>query len=139
TGTLTVAGQTFTLTQDGAGNPPPGNRVVRVGQSGGAPGGQASVPIELVAQGDENALGFSLSFEPAVLSNPQAALGADASGATLNTNTSQVGGGRLGLAISLPSGQKFGAGARQVAVVTFTIAGGASDGSTQVGFGDQPI
>src|SRR5262249_59940915 len=103
TGTLTVAGQTFTLTQEGAGNPQPGNRVVRVGQAGGAPGGQVSVPIELVAQGDENALGFSLSFDPAVLGNPQAGLGGDASGATLNTNTSQVGGGRLGVALSLPS------------------------------------
>ncbi|HKQ80323.1 MAG TPA: S8 family serine peptidase, partial [Blastocatellia bacterium] len=51
TGTLTVAGQTFTLTQDGAGDPQPGNRVVRVGQAGGAPGGQVGVPIELVAQG----------------------------------------------------------------------------------------
>ncbi len=139
TGTLTVAGQTFTLTQEGAGNPQPGNRVVRVGQAGGSPGGQVSVPIELVAQGDENALGFSLTFDPAVLGNPQAALGSDASGATLNPNTSQVGSGRLGLALSLPFGQKFSAGARQIVVVTFTIASGASGSSTPVGFGDQPI
>ncbi|HKQ79714.1 MAG TPA: hypothetical protein VJ810_38830, partial [Blastocatellia bacterium] len=75
----------------------------------------------------------------AILGNPQAALGGDASGATLNTNTSQVGGGRLGVAVSLPSGQKFSAGARQIVVVTFSIAGGASASSTQVGFGDQPI
>ncbi|GEM_PF-1879959 len=139
TGTLTVAGQTFTLTQEGAGNPQPGNRVVRVGQAGGAPGGQVSVPIELVAQGDENALGFSLTFDPAVLGNPQAALGSDASGATLNPNTSQVGSERLGIVISLPFGQKFSAGARQIVVVTFTISSGASGSSTQVGFGDQPI
>jgi uncharacterized protein (TIGR03437 family) len=139
TGTLTVAGQTFTLTQEGSGNPQPGNRVVRVGQAGGSPGGQVSVPIELVAQGDENALGFSLTFDPAVLGNPQAALGSDASGATLNPNTSQVASGRLGLALSLPFGQKFSAGARQIVVVTFTIASGASASSTQVGFGDQPI
>src|SRR5262249_38082427 len=118
-GTLTVAGQTFTLTQDGAGNPQPGNRLVRVGQAGGSPGAQVSVPIELVAQGDENALGFSLSFDPSVLGNPQAALGGDASGATLNTNTGQAGAGRLGIALSLPFGQKFSPGSRQIAVVTF--------------------
>jgi hypothetical protein len=139
TGTLTVAGQTFTLTQEGVGNPPPGNRVVRTGQAGGSLGGQVSVPIELLAQGDENALGFSLTFDPAVLGNPQAALGSDASGATLNANTSQVGSGRLGLALSLPFGQKFSAGARQIVVVNFTIASGASASFTPIGFGDQPI
>src|SRR5262249_19959864 len=88
---------------------------------------------------DENALGFSLTFEPAVLGNPQAALGSDAAGATLNTNTSQAGSGRLGIALSLPSGQKFNAGTRQIVVVSFAISGGASTSSTQVGFGDQPI
>ncbi len=139
TGTLTVAGQTFTLTQEGAANPQPDTRLARIGQAGGAPGGQISVPIELVAQGDENALGFSITFDPAVLDNPQAALGSEAAGATLKTNTSQVGAGSLGVALSLPSGAKFSAGARQVAVVTFSIAGDASAGLTQVGFGDQPI
>src|SRR5262249_55824660 len=105
TGTLTVAGQTFTLTQDGVGNPQPGNRVVRVGQAGGAPGGQASVPIELVAQGDESALGFSVNFDPAQLRFVSAVAGKDASGATLNVNSSQAANGRLGLALALPAGQ----------------------------------
>ena len=119
--------------------PPAGNRVVRVGQASGSPGGVVGVPIELVAQGDENALGFSLTFDPAVLGNPQATLGSDASGATLNANTSQVGGGRLGIALSLPFGQKFNAGARQVVVVNFAIASGTSASSTPINFGDQPI
>ena len=87
-------------------------RAVRAGNASGSPGGQVSVPIELLAQGDENALGFSLTFDPAILGNPQAALGSDASGATLNANTSQIGSGRLGVALSLPFGQKFSAGAR---------------------------
>ncbi|HQR36614.1 MAG TPA: NF038122 family metalloprotease [Blastocatellia bacterium] len=118
---------------------PGGNRVVRVGQTGGSPGGQVGVPVELVAQGDETALGFSLTFDPAVLNNPQAALGNDAAGATLNANTGQVGSGRLGIALSLPSGQKFNAGTRQIVVVTFAIAAGAAGSSTPVGFADQPI
>jgi uncharacterized protein YneR len=140
-----AASFTVTATVSGGGGPTPtptpgpGNRIVRVGQAGGAPGGQVSLPIELVAQGDENALGFSLTFDPAVLGNPQAAPGSDASGATLNANTSQAASGRLGLALSLPFGQKFSAGTRQIVVVNFTIAGGASGGSTPVGFGDQPI
>ncbi len=114
-------------------------RLVRAGQSSGAPGGQVSVPIELVAQGDENALGFSLTFDPAALGKPQAATGNDAAGATLNTNASQLGQGRLGIALSLPFGQKFSAGARQIVVVSFTIAGGGTASSTPIGFGDQPV
>jgi hypothetical protein len=116
-----------------------GNRAVRVGQASGSPGGQVSVPIELVAQGDENALGLSLTFDPAVLGNPQAALGRDAAGATLNTNTSQLGQGRLGIALAAPTGQKFNAGARQIVVVNFTIASNVAANSTPIGFGDQPI
>jgi hypothetical protein len=129
-----ISNADFTITGGGG-----GNRVVRVGQAGGAPGGQVSVPIELVAWGDENALGFSLTFDPAILSNPQVTPGSDAPGATLNANNRQTGSGRLGIALSLPFGQKFSAGARQIVVVTFTIASSASANSTPVGFGDQPI
>jgi uncharacterized protein (TIGR03437 family) len=96
------------------------------------------VPIELVSQGDENALGFSLTFDSAVLSNPQAALGSGAGGGSLNVNASQAASGRLGLSLSLPTGQTFQAGARQIAVVTFTIAASAAN-ATQIGFGDQPV
>ncbi len=133
--TATVGGGTPTPTP----TPQPGNRIVRVGQASGSPGGMVSVPIELIAQGDENALGFSLTFDPAVLSNPQAIPGSDASAATLNTNISQIGSGRLGIALSLPFGQRFIVGTRQIVVVHFAIASGVSASSTQVGFGDQPI
>ncbi len=132
-------GPTPTPTPNPTPTPPAGNRLVRMGQAGGSPGGMVGVPIELVAQGDENALGFSLTFDPAVLSNPQANLGSDAAGATLNANNGQLGSGRLGIALSLPFGQKFTAGTRQIVVVNFAIANSASASSTQVGFGDQPI
>lgn len=131
---------TVTATVTGAGAPSPvGNRIVRVGQAGGAPGGAVTVPIELVAQGDENAIGFSLTFDPAALSNPQAAIGGDANGATLNVNTNQLMHGRLGVALSLPLGQKFSAGVRQIAIVNFTVASGANANSTPIDFGDLPV
>src|SRR5262249_24363700 len=72
------AAQTFTI------NPPTTPRIVRVVNSGGAPGAGVSVPIELVSQGDENAIGFSLSYPAATLGNPQTALGADAATGLLN-------------------------------------------------------
>jgi uncharacterized protein (TIGR03437 family) len=85
-----------------------------------------------------NALGFSLNFDPAILGNPRAAIGSDTAGAILNVNSSQVTQGRLGIALALPSGQRFALGARQVAVITFNVAN-TNAASTRVDFGDAPI
>jgi uncharacterized protein (TIGR03437 family) len=112
---------------------------VRIAPSGGAPGGPVSVPIELVSQGDENSAGFSVNFDPAILSSPQAALGRDAAGAQFDTNSGQASQGRFGLTISLPTNQRFTAGTRQIAVLTFNIAASVSVPSTMVNFGDQPV
>jgi hypothetical protein len=97
------------------------------------------VPTELVSQGDENALGFSLTFDQTVLTYRQAELGSGATGATLNINDSQKSNGRLGVVLSLPAGQTFSAGDKQIVVVTFNIAAGATASSTPLGFGDQPV
>ncbi|MBP6821870.1 MAG: putative Ig domain-containing protein, partial [Acidobacteria bacterium] len=93
-------------------------RVIRAAGASGNPGGVVVVPIELVSQGDENAISFSLTFDPSVLSNPQVALGSDANGASQNVNISQVASGRLGLIVALPSGQSFSAGTRRIFAVT---------------------
>ncbi|MBL8189997.1 MAG: hypothetical protein JNK38_18425 [Acidobacteria bacterium] len=114
-------------------------RTLRVGQASGSPGSTVTVPIELVAQGDENALGFSLNFDPAVLNNPQVMTGSDAANASLNVNSSQLGQGRVGVLLALPAGQAFPSGVRQVVKVTFTIGTGVTVTTTQLGFGDQPI
>ncbi|MBI1763248.1 MAG: hypothetical protein HYR56_17630 [Acidobacteria bacterium] len=135
TGLLTIGTQTFTVRQAGVATP----RLIRVNATSAALGSSGvPVAVELVAQGDENALGFTLSFDPAVLSNPQAALGADAVGAQLAANTNQTAQGRLGLAVALPAGQKFAAGTRQLAVVTFSIAAAAPAAMTMLDFDDLP-
>ena len=132
---LTIGTQTFTVRQAGVATP----RLIRVNATNAAPGSSGvPVAVELVAQGDENALGFTLSFDPAVLSNPQAALGSDAVGAQLAANTNQTAQGRLGLAVALPAGQKFAAGTRQLTVVTFSIAAAAPAGMTMLDFDDLP-
>ncbi|MBX3279172.1 MAG: VWA domain-containing protein [Acidobacteria bacterium] len=123
---------TFTVTTTG------GARTVRAGSSSGSPGGTVVVPIELISLGDENALGFSITFDPAVLSNPQAVAGADAISAALTINALQAAQGRVGLQLGLPTNQRFTAGTRSIANITFTIAAGAS-GTTPIGFGDTPI
>lgn len=115
------------------------NRIIQVGTASGPVGGTINVPIELVAQGDENALGFSLTFDAAVLSNPTATLGSGASGATINTNNAQAGQGRFGIALAFPANQKFAVGLQQMIVVTFSVAANATFGTTNIGFGDQPV
>jgi hypothetical protein len=114
-------------------------RILRVLDASGFAGGSATVTVQLAAQGDENALGFTLYFDPAVLSNPIASLGPDASAATLNGNSSQVAQGHYGVVLSLPAGMTFSPGTKNVATVTFSVASVPSGTLTQVSFGDLPV
>ncbi len=114
-------------------------RDVHVVSASASPGSAVTIPVELVSLGDENALGFSLTYDTSILSNPQASLGADATGASLNLNTSQTAQGKLGIAVALPATQKFTVGTRRIVNVIFTIAANAQATTTPIGFGDQPI
>lgn len=115
-------------------------RTVRLACPGSANRGSLLIfPVELVSQGDENAFGFSLNFDTTVLSNPQVATGADAANASLNINSSQVAQGRLGVALSLSSGQTFAAGVRQIAIITFNVSANTTATGASVVFGDAPI
>jgi len=93
--------------------------------------------VVLASQGNENALGFSVTFDPAVLRFDTTASGADLGGATLNVNSSQATSGRIGIALALPSGSSFAAGNRSLVAVNFTVL--AAAGSVTVGFGNQPV
>ena len=118
---------------------PCGSRTVSISTASGAPGGPVTVCVLLNASGNENALGFSLNFDPNVLSFVSAALGTDAVGAILNVNSNQTSQGRLGIALALQPGQSFAAGTRQVVCITFNIASATGATSTPLSFGDQPI
>jgi hypothetical protein len=114
------------------------SRVVRVLDTSVNAGNLVTVTIELAAQGDENALGFSLNFDASKLTYSSAAAGVGAVGATLNVNASQVGLGRLGIALALPAGQAIAAGNRALVAVTFSAASEAS-GLAALTFGNIPI
>ena len=130
-GALT-ARTSFQLT---VGTKPP--RVVRIVNSTGAHGFDVVVPIELVAQGDENALGFSLQYDSSLLSAPK--VKSPIAGAQLNVNSTQVSSGRLGVALALSAGQVISAGSREVLQVTFTMSPGTSADPISLEFTDQPI
>ncbi len=95
--------------------------------------------IELVSQGNENAIGFSLNFDITQLAFVRATLGVDATGAIINVNTNRLTEGRLGVGLALPSGQTFAAGVRQIVRITFNVPQNSSVNSTTVSFGDIPI
>jgi len=114
-------------------------RTVSVVSTAASIGRSAAVPIVLESKGDESAVSFSLSFDPALLANPQLLAGADAAGAQVNPSFSQAAQGRIGLTISQPPGQKFGAGLRQIAVVNFDVPPTAQAATAAIGFSDQPV
>ncbi len=96
------------------------------------------VAVHLNAQGDENALGFSLSFDPTQLGYVSTTLGSGASGSVINVNSSQAASGHVGVALALTTGNNFAAGDIEVARVTF-VSSGFGSYTAGVGFGDQPI
>jgi hypothetical protein len=98
----------------------------------------AAVLVELEALGDENALGFSISFDPTVLKLSAAALGNGASGATVNINSNQVDSGHLAVVLALPAGSSFAAGTKEIMKLSFGAAGLATSTSF-VMFADQPV
>jgi hypothetical protein len=114
-------------------------RIIRAKDATIQRGQTGSVTLELDAQGNENALGLSVTFDTALLTFVDAKLGSGAAGATLMVNDMQKTNGRVGLLIGLPAGQAFPIGTRAIAVVTFNAAPGTTPASTSIGFGDQPI
>jgi len=80
-------------------------RVVYVNHVTGPIGGTATIPLHAQALGDERTYKFSISFDPAILSNPRLNVGSNAPNATFTLNTSQVSSGRLGVTLQLPTGQ----------------------------------
>jgi len=101
------------------------------------PGQPGTVSVNLQSQGDENALGFSLSFDPARLTYAGASLGGAANGAILNINSNQLASGKLGMALALSAGTAFAAGSDELVKVTFRASSVA--GNWPVAFIDQPI
>ena len=114
------------------------SRVIQAASIRVTSGAQATLPIELISQGNENRLTFSLSIDPTLLSNPQFILGRDAADAALTTSPSQASEGRYGVSIQLAPGQKFESGARQILVISATAISGVSSAITTIDFVDQP-
>jgi hypothetical protein len=95
-----------------------------------------TLPVNLQAQGDENAVGFSLNFDPAVVRYSSAVKGSGAGSTTFIVNTNQVAAGKLGIVLALPAGSHFAAATKEVAKVTFMPVAAATNYSVTIA--DQP-
>lgn len=117
---------------------PSTNRLLAVGTTLLTPGQPCTVSVTLTTQGNENALGFSLSFDPALVTFIGASPGPDAMNATVYVNANQAASGQLGFALALGSGSAFPTGNRQLITLNFRAAPSAS-GSFAPDFRDQPV
>ena len=114
-----------------------GPRTVTIATGGAVRGTALTLPVSLQSQGNENAIGFSLSFDPTVLKYVSTAKGSAAASATLNVNSNQVASGILGVALALSGGSNFTNGMQEVVRVTFTAL--TSTTNSSVTFSDAPV
>lgn len=96
------------------------------------------VPINIAATGSENALGFSLNFDPTLLSYTGLVLADGLTNGSILINNNQVVSGRVGVAVTLPLSATFLAGTQQLVAVTFSVISATNAVSTPVSFGDVP-
>jgi hypothetical protein len=78
-----------------------------------------TLAVQLTAQGDESALGFTVTFDPALMRFVNATLGSGAAGASLAPNTAGAANGVLGFVIGYYPPNTFAAGTETVLNLSF--------------------
>jgi hypothetical protein len=112
-------------------------RIVRAVGTSAVSGQQVTIQVQLDSQGDEASLSFTLNFNPNVMAYVGAGAGNGApAGSNLSLNTSEVAQGRLG--VLLDATNTYGAGTRQVVLVTFASARNISSGTYPISFSSTP-
>lgn len=99
-------------------------------------GNTVAVPVVLAANGNENGAGFTLTFDPALLSFQGVTA---TSNLTLFVNTSQVAGGKVGVLVARQPGTTFEPGPQELIQASFTASLVGTATSTAVGFGNTPL
>ena len=116
-------------------------RTVRINPATIQRGQNGVVSVDLVALGGpspENAVAFSVSFDPLQLSFVMAAAGTGAQGANFTVNSAGAASGQLGIIVARNPGGAFIAGTNQIAVLTFGARASGTATSTSVNLTDIP-
>ena len=96
-----------------------------------------TVSFELLALGDESSTSFSVTTNPAILSNPVVTIGTGVpAGSNLGTNLNDVAAGRVGILVD--STNTYAAGTRQIITIRYNVAANAPIVLTPVTFGSVP-
>jgi len=111
---------------------------VRIAETAIERGQTGTVTVGFYAEGNENALGFSVNFDTSELTFVSAAKGSGADAAFMQVNSNEAGDGRIGLGLALGVMDSFPAGTHEIAVITFAAAAGTGEATIPVTFGDVP-
>lgn len=96
--------------------------------------------VELLASGDENALQFSLAFDPALLTSVSVARGnAIDSAAIFLVNDTQAAQGRIGVVIAFEPGKTFTAGPQEILQLTLKAVTETAEPTASITFADVPV
>jgi hypothetical protein len=112
---------------------------LRVVKASGRSGRINSLTIQLDARGGENAIGFSLHFDPRQARFAGATLSRELGHTAFFVNARQAASGRIGVVLSLPAGARLPGGAQSLMTIHFSAAAGRSIVNPQVSFGDEPV
>jgi hypothetical protein len=115
-----------------------GPRVLRLLAAGWKPGLTNDLVVQFDAAGGENAVSFSLGFDPGLLRHVDTILGAATTDATLMQNLDAAVQGRIGVAILLPFGETLAAGTHELLRMQFGVSPFAEGMSSQLLLDDQP-
>jgi len=113
-------------------------RLLRVTSPTFGGGRTSAVAVELLAQGDENALSFSLQFDARQWHFVSASVGDAAQHAALSVNSKLAADGQVGVALALPPGRLFEAGMQSLLTVNFVAVEGGETFAPDVAFSDWP-
>jgi len=114
-------------------------RQVRASSIAAKAGQDGAVDITLASQGDENAISFSLNFDPTRLGFKSATLATGGPAQVFMVNTNAAASGRIGVILAMSPGSAFAAGAVKLVQLSFTSRPSDSGQTTQLSFGDQPV
>ena len=124
--------------QDGSSGDAGTNRAVRLTNASFGENTQTVVTAYCVAHGDENAFGFSVSFDPALVRLGSIKLAGELRNATLFANTNDAASGMAGVILGLAPGTTFAPGSNALVNLTLSRMGTGATAST-IAFGDRPL
>jgi hypothetical protein len=117
-------------------------RVVVAGSTEAVLGSTVSIPVWLGSQGDENALSFTLKFDPTTLTNVTVVNGDGTTPSGLSQlllNPSRSGEGLLGVTAAATAGTTLPAGGSRILSIKATVVPGTPASLATLGFGDEVL